>query len=476
MITPENARSYAVFVKQYARNGEISAVARPILQRQQTQLKLTPTEAQAIERRVLQLLAQAETVNSSDRPPVLVNRSSSAKSTVDQAIALGHPEPLEGALDDSDTGEGTQQQDSPKRYEQEFLRAIQLEFPPGDLLRRGLKQIQESLGLADEAVETIESQVSQRFQAQQDQYQDHLWQYEQAFSQAVALGIPFNPATQTQLADLRHSLKLQKPDTDAIEGRLLVQNLVQPESTLPTELSDSPPTKLPDTASPATAPTAQPAELSSFISAQDMPPGEFPAEPAQPIATLAQAVEAEPVSLRSEKGVDYVRLRDLLQQQKWQDADRETLAVMLKAADRTEAGWLDPDSLTKFPCMDLHTIDRLWRHYSKEKFGFRAQWLAYPIPKRSRTSITSNVPARVVHEQVLEFTKKMDWWTERMEFLKYYKQLTFNLEAPRGHLPALWFWAIPWWKAAQNGGIGPGRGGCSVDDQTLPTFMARLRV
>ncbi|NJR65930.1 MAG: GUN4 domain-containing protein [Leptolyngbyaceae cyanobacterium CRU_2_3] len=174
--------------------------------------------------------------------------------------------------------------------------------------------------------------------------------------------------------------------------------------------------------------------------------------------------------------MDYATLLDLLRQQKWQDADRETLASMLKAADRTEAGWLDPGSLTRFPCLDLQTIDRLWSHYSQGKFGFRAQWLSYPIPKRSRTSFTSTLPARVVQEQVLDFTKKMDWWTDRMEFLKYYKQLNFSLEAPKGHLPALWFWTIPWWKAVQNGGIGPGRGGCSVDNQTLPTFMARLRV
>jgi GUN4-like len=458
MITPENARSYAVFVKQYARNGEISAVARQMLQRQQAQLKLTPTEAQTIERRVLQLLAQAETANSSDRPPILVNRSLDAES----------PHPEADQLENTAAG---QDQDK-ERYQQEFLRAIQLEFPPSDLLRRGLQQFQASLGLADQVVEAIESQVGQRFQAQQAQYQEHLWQYEQAFSQAVALGIPFNSASQTRLSALQQSLNLQKADIEAIEGRLLAQYLTQTELTPLTEVSDSPPTQLPVAAS-ASAPTAQPAELSSFISAQEMPPDEFSGDPAQQMATSAQA--DEPVSLRSEKGVDYVMLRDLLRQQKWQEADRETLVVMLKAADRTEAGWLDLNSLTKFPCTDLQTIDRLWNYYSKGKFGFQAQWLSYPIPKRSRTSITSNVPARVVHEQVLEFTKKIDWWTERMEFLKYYKQLTFNLEAPRGHLPALWFWAIPWWKAVQNGGIGSGRGGCSVDDQTLPTFMARLR-
>jgi len=149
---------------------------------------------------------------------------------------------------------------------------------------------------------------------------------------------------------------------------------------------------------------------------------------------------------------------------------------MLKAADRTTAGWLDADALDRFPCLDLHTIDRLWSYYSNGNFGFTAQWQSYPIPKRAGTRFNHALPAQVVHDQVLGFAKKMDWWTDRLEFLKYHNQLTFSLEAPQGHLPALWFWTVPWWKALQNGGIGSGRGGCSVDNQTLPAFMARLRV
>lgn len=38
--------------------------------------------------------------------------------------------------------------------------------------------------------------------------------------------------------------------------------------------------------------------------------------------------------LISAVGVDYTRLRDLLANGQWQEADRETSAVMLKLADR----------------------------------------------------------------------------------------------------------------------------------------------
>ena len=66
----------------------------------------------------------------------------------------------------------------------------------------------------------------------------------------------------------------------------------------------------------------------------------------------------------------YQALETYLQNEQWQEADEETLKVMLKVADREEQGWLDPDSINNFPCEDLRIIDRLWVKYSKGKFGF----------------------------------------------------------------------------------------------------------
>ncbi|NJR65929.1 MAG: hypothetical protein HC772_12400 [Leptolyngbyaceae cyanobacterium CRU_2_3] len=317
MVTPENARSYAVLVKQHTQNGEISAVGRPILQRQQIQLKLTSTEAQAIERRVLQLLAQAETHSPVDHPSLLAQAALDTDQSIPaQPSLLAKTDQLESPSDDQGVeARGMQHEDSVASYEEEFLQAIQLEFPPGELLRRGLKLAQENLELTDERVEAIESRVGQRFQAQQAQYQDYLRQYEQAFSQAVARGVPFREATWDQLAELQHSLGLPEKDTTSIEGRLLAEYLAQPRLTQQTglpelfpelaDVSDAPPTQIfaPEAFDSATAPTAQPAELSSFISAKEMPPGEAFSEQqsAQQILTLAQSVEAEPVSLRSEK-------------------------------------------------------------------------------------------------------------------------------------------------------------------------------
>jgi GUN4-like/TIR domain len=81
----------------------------------------------------------------------------------------------------------------------------------------------------------------------------------------------------------------------------------------------------------------------------------------------------ESVNLKSEKGIDYCNLRDLLRDGKWREADKETFKVMLKAANRESDGWLDDDSLQKFPCQDLKTINQLWVNASKGLFGFSVQ-------------------------------------------------------------------------------------------------------
>ncbi len=71
-----------------------------------------------------------------------------------------------------------------------------------------------------------------------------------------------------------------------------------------------------------------------------------------------------PEDLISEVGIDYTHLRDLLQAQRWLEADRETTNLMLKAAGRDQQRYLDIDSLKNFPCKDIYTINHLWVSYS----------------------------------------------------------------------------------------------------------------
>lgn len=133
------------------------------------------------------------------------------------------------------------------------------------------------------------------------------------------------------------------------------------------------------------------------------------------------------VELISALGVDYRRLRDLLAARKWKEADEETLDRMLEAAGQPEIDYLLANDIAKFPCEDLRTIDQLWVHYSNGLFGFSVQKRIWESVNDEREF--GDRIGRRVHNYWLEF-----------------KDLTFNLNAPPGHLPyANWYicrWAI----------------------------------
>jgi WD40 repeat protein len=78
-------------------------------------------------------------------------------------------------------------------------------------------------------------------------------------------------------------------------------------------------------------------------------------------------------NLSSESGIDYTRLCDLLAAGQWQEADRETAAIMWMVSDRTHKSSIKIEHIEKFPCTDLRTIDQLWLKYSNGRFGFSIQ-------------------------------------------------------------------------------------------------------
>lgn len=77
--------------------------------------------------------------------------------------------------------------------------------------------------------------------------------------------------------------------------------------------------------------------------------------------------------LISDRHIDYTRLRDLLKAGKWKEADRENYRLMITTVGKEEGQWFDREDLLNFPYEALKMIDRLWVHYSKEKFGFSVQ-------------------------------------------------------------------------------------------------------
>jgi serine/threonine protein kinase len=122
--------------------------------------------------------------------------------------------------------------------------------------------------------------------------------------------------------------------------------------------------------------------------------------------------------LNSSLGMDYHKLRDFLVAAKWKQADRETLAIMLKVSGREKEGWLREKDLKNFPCADLYTIDQLWVRYSNGHFGFSVQ-------KRTFYECGKNYQLLGDH---------MGWRAGGLWLT--YDAFTFDLSAPQGHLPS----------------------------------------
>jgi hypothetical protein len=244
--------------------------------------------------------------------------------------------------------------------------------------RRILNARRDSLGLLPEEAATLEAEVLKPYR----EYKKKLHEYEQALREAIQHEYPLSDYTREELKDLQQVLSLRDEDVAPIEMRVISQ-IESAWASL--DLASS-----------------EPAEVESsdrFSSVTD--------------------------NLDSEPQVDYSRLQDLLAAGKWQEADRETEAVMIKAAGRAEDGWLSEEDLEAFPCEDLRRIDELWVKSSNGHFGFSVQ-------KRIWNSIEETTQDADV-EIWKRFGDKVGWRLN--DSWVGYRNLTFSLDAPEGHLP-----------------------------------------
>ncbi|MEA5531371.1 tetratricopeptide repeat protein [Dolichospermum sp. UHCC 0684] len=142
-------------------------------------------------------------------------------------------------------------------------------------------------------------------------------------------------------------------------------------------------------------------------------------------------IQCVDVELKSAVNMNYTRLRDLLAAGKWKEADEETTRVMLAVAKREYLGSLDFNSINNFPCEDLRTIDQLWVKYSNERFGFSIQKRIYQnVGGTNKHMGETNKHNRIITSA---FGYAVGWKTATEWF--YYGDITFNINAPKGHLP-----------------------------------------
>lgn len=120
--------------------------------------------------------------------------------------------------------------------------------------------------------------------------------------------------------------------------------------------------------------------------------------------------------LISATGIDYSQLDALLSTGKWQAADLETKEVMLRVIGRVD--FLPKELIEEFPCEDLSIIDRLWRHYSRDRFGFSIQ-----------VEILNEVGGNWDN-----FGDRVGWRIDGIWQPKDDRR--YDLQAPAGHLPS----------------------------------------
>lgn len=122
----------------------------------------------------------------------------------------------------------------------------------------------------------------------------------------------------------------------------------------------------------------------------------------------------------SDRQLNYQDLEALLAQEQFEAADRLTIQKMCELAGdgALKRKWLYFSEVDQFPKTDLQSIDRLWRIYSDDKFGFSVQremWLG-------------------VGQNWEKLWPKMGWKNGRI-WTRYPQGFTWNLSAPKGHLP-----------------------------------------
>lgn len=126
------------------------------------------------------------------------------------------------------------------------------------------------------------------------------------------------------------------------------------------------------------------------------------------------------VKLRSDRGIDYNLLQQLLIAQDFQAADRLTLQKLCELAGSAaiQRKWLYFTEVESFSIADLQTIDTLWVVYSEGKFGFSIQ-------RDIWSSLGKNWE---------KFWLKIGWKNGNI-WTRYPDGFTWNLTAPVGHLP-----------------------------------------
>ncbi len=126
------------------------------------------------------------------------------------------------------------------------------------------------------------------------------------------------------------------------------------------------------------------------------------------------------VPINPESNIDYSHLQIKLAHQDFLEADKLTMQKLCELVGEaaTQRKWLYFSEVDSIPIPDLKIINTMWLIYSEGKFGYSVQreiWLG-------------------VGQNWEKFLPKIGWKNGNT-WSRYPDQFTWNLSAPKGHLP-----------------------------------------
>ncbi|MGP1382229.1 MAG: caspase, EACC1-associated type [Thainema sp.] len=331
------------------------------------------------------------------------------------------------------------------RYRQEVERVVQENQGfISELDRLDLDDIRDELNLSETDAKAIESSILQPFR----ELKERVEFYQRAFQTAIAQQYPLDELQRRKLKRIQDRKQLRDEDVQKIEAHIL-----EPSQASKGSFSSTPEKNATNYELQVSTETSAQHALSGLDSKEKALLGEKVFNSTIHLwAHMHSAVEsalheiAETVSLASDKGINYTRLRDLLKAGEWEEADKETYEVMIRAVGKKSGDLLKSEELLNFPCADLKTIDRLWVKYSNGQFGFSVQKEIYV---QCGAKLDGKYPGDKIWGEFCDRTG----WRVNGSYI-YYFDVTFSTSAPQGHLPfGEWEWVWVLWCGSGEGSL-----------------------
>lgn len=162
-----------------------------------------------------------------------------------------------------------------------------------------------------------------------------------------------------------------------------------------------------------------------------------------PVSTRVQPQLTQPINNI------YSTLENYLRNQEFQKADQETFDLINQENDQNGNSIITMAEIDRMECQVLCRIDELWSQHSDRRFGFNAQMETFNIRGQAQNTqlflqainhvgwtrpelLLEKLPSLIRHLVRVTFGQIMD----EFRLIKYYDALTFDISAPKGHLPA----------------------------------------